>query len=452
MGVVKNMASHVKFEASQQSTTKSESPSMWEGPNPQRYSIQKNIGEGSYGTVYKAFDQKLGKPVAVKHSKHIFQDVTDCKRMLREISILNRSNSRNVVKLLDMRLWEAQRTDKRGVVHHEWDMALTLELCEYDLKKLFKANVTLDTNHTRTLFYRICQGVEWLHLCGVWHRDLKPANILVNLDCTVKICDFGLARATGEPLLLPAQLGGPESDTNGSKPLGKRNLTSHVVTRWYRAPELILLHANYTSQIDLWSLGCILVELLMMEERYGGCEPSVYHKRRGPIFPGNCCYPLSPRSAREKDASTEREQLKEIFLRIGCPSREDYEFLSREDAKKYVRNVCEGITLKGGNPRGRGFVDRLGCQPDMLAMDLINKLLRFNPTKRATITDCLRHGFLEFPRQNDETPESLKNVPEPIKLPCDAWTGSVDLTEKQLMTHLRDEESYTRRKAGLWSA
>lgn len=133
-----------------------------------------------------------------------------------------------------------------------------------------------------TLIY---SGLKYIHSAGVLHRDLKPANVLINQDCSVKICDFGLARAVegmndkeGADKHAPTDAddilaGLPKSNklkkTKKLKRKGKvnekkitRDLTSHVVTRWYRAPELILIEKNYDAKIDVWSLGCIYAELL----------------------------------------------------------------------------------------------------------------------------------------------------------------------------------------------
>ena len=158
-------------------------------------------------------------------------------------------------------------------------------------------------------------------------------SILLNEDCTLKICDFGLARIVrNNKISLPA--GAPRADTNDlinrssmhetvhdvaddvSRPILSRQLTKHVVTRWYRAPELILIQP-YASAVDIWSLGCIFGELLSMQER---SVPN--YQDRVPLFPGGSCYPLSGDHV-STDTKERQDQLSVIFSVIGMPSEQD---------------------------------------------------------------------------------------------------------------------------------
>ena len=156
----------------------------------------------------------------------------------------------------------------------------------------------------------------------------------MNRDCSVKVCDFGLSRPVHRSLgLLPDEIEDPKPP----------RLTGHVVTRWYRAPELILLQEDYTEQIDVWSLGCIFAELLGM---LAGNIPN--SKERAPLFQGHTCYPLSPCKDHDKTTCEDgggnnyhvyynrgsRDQLNIIYNLLGTPSEVEITKLDKQDARR----------------------------------------------------------------------------------------------------------------------
>lgn len=147
----------------------------------------KLLGTGSYGQVASAVHKPSGKKVAIKKMDNVFDDEIDCKRILREIALLRRLKHPYVVELFDIiEPTDLQTFDTLYVV---------LELAESDLKKVIKSAIHLQLKHIQLVVYNIFCAVRYLHSANVLHRDLKPANILVNEDCSVKICDFGLARS-----------------------------------------------------------------------------------------------------------------------------------------------------------------------------------------------------------------------------------------------------------------
>jgi len=265
---------------------------------------------------------------------------------------------------------------------------MVMEICDSDLKKFCRTNVTLTALQINTMLYNLLVGLSYIHSAGIYHRDLKPANCLFNEDCSVKICDFGLSRAIGDeqPDLedLPNT---PRGDDGAEQAIPvvpqtlalKRNLTGHVVTRWYRAPELILLQENYTEAIDVWSVGCIYAELLGMLE-------GTKVQDRGPLFPGSSCFPLSPDRRHKRDykyhTDGQREQLNMIFDILGSPTAEDLEQLQRDDVRAYVRLFAERT--------GKGFASKFP-HVDSAATELLEMTLRFLPQERATVAAVLDH-------------------------------------------------------------
>lgn len=160
----------------------------------------------------------------------------------------------------------------------------------------------------------------------------------------------------------------------------QRQLTKHVVTRWYRAPELILIQP-YTTAVDIWSLGCIFAELLSMQE---GSVPG--YQDRTPLFPGGACYPLSG----DTDNAERMDQLSVIFGVIGTPSKQDIESIGR--ANEYIKSL--------GTTEPKKF-ESLFPAADHMALDLLQKMLKFNPKKRVTAAEALDHEFFSGIRRSD---------------------------------------------------
>ncbi len=153
-----------------------------------------------------------------------------------------------------------------------------------DVFKIIKSNQELSDEHYKFIFYQICRALKFLHSANIIHRDIKPSNVLINEDCIIKLCDFGLSRnlREGEQMML----------------------TEYVVTRYYRAPEVMLCSHQYSKSIDIWSAGCSFAELL--SQNY--------------LFPGD----------------NYLSQIKLIIEALGSPSEEDLEFITNGHAKNYV--------------------------------------------------------------------------------------------------------------------
>ncbi len=173
------------------------------------YSCEKLLGTGSYGKVALATKKSTGQKVAIKRMENIFDDETDCKRILREISLMRKLKHPFLVELVEiLQPKNPQTFDTLYVV---------MEYAESDLKKIIKSNINLELLHIQTIIYNLLCGIKYLHDSNVLHRDLKPANVLINEDCTVKLCDYGLARSiagipTAELIMQKADKQAAEND------------------------------------------------------------------------------------------------------------------------------------------------------------------------------------------------------------------------------------------------
>lgn len=144
-----------------------------------RYQIVSQIGAGSYGNVYQAIDKETDKKVAIKNVHSIFDDLVDCKRIMREIKILRMIDSPYIVKLHDIIVPKNRKTFN--------SINIVLEFADSDLKKLCKSSLKLEEIHVKTLMYNVLCSLKYLHSAAILHRDIKPGNILVNEDCSIRL-------------------------------------------------------------------------------------------------------------------------------------------------------------------------------------------------------------------------------------------------------------------------
>ena len=252
---------------------------------PTKYSNLKAIGKGSYGVVVSCLDVQQQQRVAIKKITPMAKHTTDAKHILREIRIMRYMGTHeNIVGLEDLLVRDAAD-----------ELYIVMELLDSDLHRVLQSKQPLSENHFRHFTFQLLCGLKHLHRHRIIHRDLKPGNLLVTKDCKLRITDFGLARErpTGQ---------GADPDAEIMDPM-----TEHVVTRWYRPPELMLCPDGlYTYAVDLWSVGCILAEMLA----------------RKPLFPGKNFV----------------HQLSLIFDSIGSPSAQQVMHIKNAQARKFLES------------------------------------------------------------------------------------------------------------------
>ncbi|KAK9720815.1 mitogen activated protein kinase [Basidiobolus ranarum] len=353
----------------------------------QKYRYVRELGKGAYGLVRLAKCLTTGEEVAVKKVTKIFEKKLLAKRALRELKLLRHFNGHeNIISVYNMELLDPTKFQ---------EIYLIQELMEADLHQIIRSKQALTNSHYQYFIYQICRGLKYIHSANVLHRDLKPGNLLVNRDCELKICDFGLARGFVDAT---------KNDTGF--------MTEYVATRYYRAPEIMLSNQSYTKAIDLWSVGCILAELL------GG----------RPLFKGRDYV----------------DQLNQILGILGTPEDEVLEGMGSERARMYIRSLPKMTRIP---------FTQLYPNATPMALDLLGKFLEFDPKKRITVEEALAHPYLKAYHNPDnepvhdqefdfsfETVEDMSSIRELIVVEVDSFKSNLTNIESSQLSP--NEESF----------
>ena len=310
----------------------------WACRTLKEYNIINNpIGSGSYGTVFKAYHigseeyaKKHGIPkiVALKKIKTENEKEGFPITALREILVMKTFDHKNILKLLEV-VYDIKKEDNQI----KYDVYLVFEYMEHDLCTIITNRIKYELSHIKFIFNELVLGLEYLHNSDVLHRDLKPSNILLNNKGGVKIGDFGLARFFSN--------------------VAKKKYTNKVVTVCYRAPELLLGTNNYTTEVDIWSLGCILIEL----------------------FTGNIVFWAD----KEKDVFTLICQL--------CGTPDETNWPTVTSMANYASLIPE---VKYQNRLEKKYYPNI----DDVTLDLIKRMLTLDPKKRITLEEIKKHPYL----------------------------------------------------------
>lgn len=305
-----------------------------------KYSKDRKVGEGTYAVVYLGKQLSTNRRIAIKEIKTgIFKDGLDMSA-LREVKYLQELKHANVIELVDVFL----ATN---------NLNLVLEFLPCDLEMLIKnRSVVFKPSDVKAWLLMTLRGIHHCHRNFILHRDLKPNNLLLAPDGELKIADFGLARSLGN---------------------ANEDLSSNVVTRWYRSPELLFGAKHYTGAVDIWSIGIIFAELMM----------------RTPYLPGR----------------DDIDQLDVTFRALGTPT---------EQMWPNVSNLPLYNALKVYPPPSRQELRNRFSAATESALNLLIALTKLDPGSRFTLTQALQHEyFVEFPPPSN--PKDLPNNEEPVE-------------------------------------
>uniref|UniRef100_A0A8D3CFF3 mitogen-activated protein kinase n=1 Tax=Scophthalmus maximus TaxID=52904 RepID=A0A8D3CFF3_SCOMX len=315
---------------------------------PERYRDLKQAGTGAYGTVCSAWDRRTGAQVAIKKLHRPFQSKLFAKRAYRELRLLKHMRHENVIGLLDVFTAEISLDRLR-------DFYLVMPFMGTDLGKLMKLE-RLSEDRVQFLVYQMMRGLKYIHSAGIIHRDLKPGNLAINPDCELKILDFGLAR---------------QADAE---------MTGYVVTRWYRAPEVILNWMHYTQTVDIWSAGCIMAEMLLG-------KPLTKEMSQ-----------LPPRS----------------FVQIPSSYHVSLTTSSLQKAKNYIRSLPKVL---------KKDLHAVFSKASSSAVCVLEKMLLLDPERRVSASEALDLPFFGEFRDTEEETEALPydQTMDNTDLPLDQW-------------------------------
>ena len=340
------------------------------------------VGRGSYGEVRSATHPTHGT-VAIKRIQDCLGTFEVSKTTLREVDLLRRIASFDKTLIstpVDLFFCNRGRMVNLFIVSPLFDTTLRHVIGAG--KKEFS------DHHVQYIMVQVAEGVRFLHASGIIHRDLKPDNILINADVSVAICDLGMARSFAAQNTSPVSAAEfpPENDENRQKrKCHRRTLTAHVVTRWYRCPELLINREDYGPEVDIWALGCVFAEILQNHKSFDA--------KAEPLFPGEG-------SALSGCSPEHSDQLLTIFTVLGAPSRADLSEMQSTLGPRQATYLRKCVGQVETVFRSTALVRLYAVFPvEGVEMQLMLSMLNYCPRDRPTATDVVNNAFFCHTRE-----------------------------------------------------
>ncbi|KAF1871963.1 hypothetical protein Lal_00012180 [Lupinus albus] len=297
----------------------------------ERYKLIKEVGDGSFGTVWRAINKQNGDIVAIKKMKKKYYSWEECVN-LREVKSLRKMNHQNIVKL-------------KEVIRESDILFFVFEYMEFNLYQLMKKRENpFSEGEVRNLCFQVFQGLSYMHQRGYFHRDLKPENLLVTKDI-IKIADFGLVR-----------------EISSQPPY-----TEYVSTRWYRAPEVLLQSYLYSSKVDMWAMGAIMAELFTLRPLFPGASEADEIYKICSVVGSPTTESWTDGLKLARDINFQFPQLAGVHLSVLIPSVSD-------DAISLITSAVFSSVLR---------------------VLFIKSLCSWDPCKRPTAAEVLQHPFFQ---------------------------------------------------------
>lgn len=322
---------------------------------PKRYKELSPIGQGAFGAVIRALDEETSKDVAIKKMLRPFQTETHAKRTYRELKLLMHLNHQDAQVVQLFNVFTPEKT-----INEFQTLYFVLNFVDYDLSKVIKRGRPFSEDHIKLLIYSLLRGLKFIHSAGVIHRDLKPTNIGISQNSDLTILDFGLARVA----------------TSGLQ-------TGYVATRWWRAPEVFINWERYDEKVDIWSVGCIMAELILLK----------------PLFAG----------------TDHIDQLTKIFDIVGTPDAQTLDDVCEPYAREYINKLPTkpkqnyqklfGYKYEGGSKAPVSGISQQG-------INLLDRLLSFDHRTRPTAQEALADSYFESLHDPMEEPSAPPLVDE----------------------------------------